>query len=152
MHDYPVVANLASTRWDDDDRHNAMTWIIMGWLDKGWSTTYDECSKTLPPVMRSLTPGHSNAILNVFVQMTKCIFPNDKMYFSKLQNVFVPIAKCICPNSKTLPCDEKSHTWQFKSYLEYICPNDKMYFFKWQNVFVLIVKCICSNWKMYLSK
>ena len=38
----PSGKSGGSTRWDDDDDNATMT------LDKGWSTTYDECIKTLP--------------------------------------------------------------------------------------------------------
>ena len=86
MHDYPV-ANLASTRWDDDDCNIAMTWIIMGWLDKSWSTTYNECSKTLPC---DETQPHTWP----FKYHLKYICPNYKMYLSQLQDVFVQIPKC----------------------------------------------------------
>ena len=40
--------------------------------------------------------------LVVFVQIVKSIYPNSKMYLSKLQNVFVQITKCICPNCRYL--------------------------------------------------
>ena len=59
---------------------------------------------------------------NVFVQISKCICPNFKMYLSKFQNVFVQISKCIC------------------SYLE-------MYLSTIQNVFVQIVGQSLGNKK-----
>ena len=39
-------------------------------------------------------------LLNVSVQIGKCICPYWQMYLYKLQNVFVQIAKWICPNCK----------------------------------------------------
>ena len=42
-------------------------------------------------------------MLNVFVQIVKCICSNCQMYLFKLSNVFVPIVKCIC-SSHPLPC------------------------------------------------
>ena len=38
--------------------------------------------------------------------LPRCISPNCKMYFYKLQNVFVKIIKCICPNYKMYLCIE----------------------------------------------
>ena len=37
-------------------------------------------------------------LLNVSIQIIKCICQNCKMYLSKVQNLFVQIAKYICPN------------------------------------------------------
>jgi len=59
----------------------------------------------------------------VFVQISKSICQNCKMYLFKFQNVFVQIAKCICSN--------------FKKYLS-----------KFQNVFIQITQGICQNSKM----
>ena len=57
-------------------------------------------------------------LTNVFVQITKYICLNCKMYLLKMQNISVLIAKCICLNCT------------------YICLNIKMYLSKLQNIFV----------------
>ena len=40
---------------------------------------------------------HKTVRQNVFVQISKCICPNCKMYLSQLENVFVQIANCVFP-------------------------------------------------------
>ena len=91
---------------------------------------------------------------NVFVQISKCICSNLKMYLSKVQG-------CLrCPNLK-------KYLFKFENVFSCIhCPefntaaaqfgplatNFKIYLSKSGNVFVQISKCICSNLKMYLSK
>ena len=39
-------------------------------------------------------------LLNVFVQILKCICTDFKMYLYRFQNVFVQISKCVCAKLK----------------------------------------------------
>ena len=81
--------------------------------------------------------------LNVFVQISKCICPNDKMYLSKWLNIFVQIVKkklFLSPllNSLSTVAPQIS------------CTNYKIYFSKLQNLFVQILfvqnfDCICKK-------
>ena len=49
----------------------------------------------------SATPKlYLSKLLGVFVQIAKCICPNQKIYLSKSKNIFVQTKKCICSNKK----------------------------------------------------
>ena len=94
------------------------------------------CTTSLSGETRLYNPG------GVGTAMAKYIYPNSKIYLSKLLKTFVKISKYICQNFKI-------NLWNilniFFQNAEYICPNCQIYLSKLPNTSVYIAKCISWN-------
>ena len=138
---FPLFATLPSSHHCDE-----FHWLTMDILIDGGLANKQNVFVQITKCICSNYKMYLPKLQNVFVQIiTKCICSNYKIYLSKLQNVFIKIDKYICQNRNSILITTGSTDWQWMFWWT-------MDLHKHPNVFVWTSKCIYRNQQMYLSQ